>query len=309
VNLADRYLGSLLGMATGDALGTTCEFSKPGSFVPVSDMIGGGPHKLKAGQWTDDTSMGLCLAESLTDMRKFDPVDQLRRYLKWYRTGYLSSNGAVFDIGKTVRIALTKFEETGAPFCGDTDPQTAGNGSLMRLAPVPLYFANDAGKAIVLAGESSRTTHGAPVAVDACRYFAALLLGAVKGVSKNELLSDFYSPVPGLWQEVRLCPEIAGIARGSYKGKKPPFIKGTGYAAKSLEAALWAFDTSQDFKTGCLRAANLGNDADTTAAIYGQLAGCFYGVDCIPHEWLAKLAKRDLIESLATKLYCQSQEQ
>lgn len=210
-------------------------------------------------------------------------------------------------MGRTVRNALTKFEQTGAPFCGDTNPETAGNGSLMRLAPVPLYFARDARLAIELAGESSRTTHGARAAVDACRYFGALIVGALNGASKKELLSSFYSPMSGLWQESDLCGEIKEIARGSYKKKKPPFIKGTGYVVKSLEAALWAFDTSDDFKTGCLRAVNLGNDADTTAAIYGQLAGCFYGVQGIPADWLDKVAKRDLIESFAGKLYTGSQ--
>ncbi len=307
MDLSDRYRGSLLGLATGDALGTTCEFAKPGTFVPISDMVGGGPFKLKAGEWTDDTSMGLCLAESLVELGKFDPVDQLQRYLKWYRTGHLSSNGSVFDIGRTVRTALTRFENTGAPFCGDTDPETAGNGSLMRLAPVPLYFAPNARQAIELAGESSRTTHGARIAVDACRYFGALIVGALHGASKTELLSSFYSPVAGIWQESELCPEIAEIARGSFKKKKPPSIKGTGYAANSLEAALWAFDTSDDFKTGCLQAANLGNDADTTAAIYGQLAGSFYGIHGIPKDWLDKVAKRDLIESFADRLYSGAQ--
>ena len=302
----DRYLGALLGMATGDAIGTTIEFEAPGTFVPVTDMVGGGPFSLKAGEWTDDTSMGLCLAESLLQ-GSFDPIDQLKRYVSWYRTGHMSSNGKCFDIGNTVRAALHKFEQTGAPYCGATEPNTAGNGSLMRLAPVPLHYANDPTAAINYAADSSRTTHGALVAVDACRYFAALIVGAIGGASKQELLADHYSPVAGIWQAKPLCPEIAAIASGSYKGQKPPFIKGTGYAAKSLEAALWAFENSQTFDEGCLLAVNLGDDADTTAAIYGQLAGAFYGVNAINPQWLAKVAKRDLIESLADKLYAAAQ--
>lgn len=290
-------------MATGDAVGTTCEFERPGTFKPASEMVGGGPFNLKAGQWTDDTSMGLCLAESLIVTGKFDPVDQLQRYVKWFRTGHLSSNGRCFDVGATVRAALLRFEKTGNPFCGDTNPQTAGNGSLMRLAAVPLYFALHPQVAIRLAGDSSRTTHGATIAVDACRYFAGLIIGALNGVSKDELLAPRYSPVPQLWETDKLCAEIDAIALGSYKKQMPPFIQGTGYAAKSLEAALWAFETSDNFKTGCLKAVNLGNDADTTAAIYGQLAGAYYGVDGIPSYWLKKLAKRDVIESFALKLF------
>jgi ADP-ribosyl-[dinitrogen reductase] hydrolase len=303
-----RYLGCLLGMATGDAVGTTCEFEQPGTFAPVSEMVGGGVFKLKAGEWTDDTSMGLCLAESLIEMGKFDPIDQLQRYVKWFRTGHLSSNGRCFDIGSTVRKALLQFEKTGKPFCGDTNPLTAGNGSLMRLAAVPLYFASDPQVAIDLAGDSSRTTHGATTAVDACRFYAGLIVGALNGASKEELLTPLYSPVADLWNTRRLCPEIEAVAKGSYKNKMPPLIAGTGYVVKSLEAALWAFDNSNDFKTGCLKAVNLGNDADTTAAIYGQLAGAYYGVEGIPSYWLKKLAKRELIESFALKLFEGAQE-
>jgi ADP-ribosyl-[dinitrogen reductase] hydrolase len=303
VRLIDRYLGCLLGLAAGDALGTTCEFERPGSFTPLTNIVGGGPFELTAGQWTDDTSMALCLAESLIETGKFDPVDQMQRYVAWRRTGHLSSNGVCFDIGNTVRNALTKFEQTGEPFCGDTDPKTAGNGSLMRLAAVPMFYAQDAAVAIAMSAESSKTTHGATAAVDACRFYAGLIVGAFGGAAKDELLSPHYCPISGLWTREPLDPEIGAIADGSYKTKTPPEIVGSGYVVKSLEAALWAFYTTDDFESGCLRAANLGNDADTTAAIYGQLAGAFYGIEAMPPSWVAKLAKRELIESMAQKLY------
>jgi ADP-ribosylglycohydrolase len=170
----DRYRGCLIGLAVGDALGTTLEFATPGSFAPINDMVGGGPFGLKPGEWTDDTSMALCLAESLIEKNGFDPVDQLLRYVKWYRNGHLSHNGRCFDIGNTVRSALQCFEKSGSPHCGSTDPRSAGNGSIMRLAPVPMYFAIKPELAIELSGESSRTTHGAVTCVDACRYMAAL---------------------------------------------------------------------------------------------------------------------------------------
>jgi ADP-ribosylglycohydrolase len=127
MNLCDRYRGSLLGLAAGDALGTTLEFEHPGSFTPITDMLGGGPFGLEPGQWTDDTSMALCLAESLVERRAFDPVDQLRRYCRWYREAHLSSTGHCFDIGNATRTALQQFEQTGEPFRGSTDPKTAGN--------------------------------------------------------------------------------------------------------------------------------------------------------------------------------------
>ncbi len=302
----ERYRGALLGLAAGDALGTTLEFKPPGSFRPVDDMVGGGPFHLQPGQWTDDTSMALCLAASLTECGGFDAADQMRRYVRWWQDGYMSPTGECFDIGLTVSDALARFERTGDPDAGSTDPQAAGNGSLMRLAPVPLYYAADAREAIARSAESSRTTHATREAVDACRYYGGLLVGAVRGADKATLLSPGYCPVDGLWEENPLATAIVEIAHGSFTRREPPQIVGSGYVVKSLEAALWAFHKSDDFRKGALLAANLGNDADTTAAIYGQLAGAHYGVEGIPAEWRTKLAMAEEITALADALYEQS---
>ena len=299
----DRYTGCFLGLAVGDAIGTTLEFKRPGTFEPIQDMVGGGPFGLKPGQWTDDTSMALCLAESLIECRGFDAIDQMSKYVRWYREGYLSSNGTCFDIGATISGALRRFEQTGAPYVGSTDSRSAANGSIMRLAPVPLFFAKNPELAIEKSAESSRTTHALPVVLDACRYFGALLVGAVSGAGKADLLSDRYSPIPGYWHGRPLSLEIDGIAAGSFKHKQPPEIRGSGYVVKSLEAALWAFYHSESFKDGCLMAVNLGDDADTTGAVYGQIAGAFYGKQGIPKSWLEKLAYKDMVEGYAEKLY------
>jgi ADP-ribosyl-[dinitrogen reductase] hydrolase len=299
----ERYRGTLLGLAAGDALGAPLEGLPPGSFAPVEAMTGGGWHGLEPGCWTDDTSLALCLTESLVEKRGFDPVDQLERYLRWFRDGHLSSTGECFGIGQTTMDALLRFEETGEPYVGSTDPNKAGNGSIMRLAPVPLFFARRPKEAIERSADSSRTTHGAAIAVDACRYLGSLLVGAVNGVDKEELLSERYSPIPGCWDERPLTPEIHEVASGSFKRKEPPEIKGTGYVVRSLEAALWAFRGSDSFEEGCLSAVNLGDDADTTGAIYGQLAGAFYGEGAVPESWRAKLAHRRLIEDSAEKLF------
>ncbi|MGD0624981.1 MAG: ADP-ribosylglycohydrolase family protein [Thermodesulfobacteriota bacterium] len=304
----DRYTGCLIGLAVGDALGTTLEFKRPGTFKPIKDMVGGGPFGLKPGEWTDDTSMALCLAESLIECKSFDPKDQMKRYLKWYREGYLSSNGRCFDIGNTVRQALTRFEKTGDPFSGSTDPQSAGNGSIMRLAPVPMFYPGDSLQAIEKSGESSRTTHGAVAAVDACRYLGALIVGALNGTRKEDLLADHYSPVLGYWSQNPLMEEIDEIASGSFKRRDPPEIQGTGYVVKSLEAALWAFYKSKSFEEGCLLAVNLGDDADTTGAVYGQLAGAFYGLEAIPGSWRNKIAYVEKILSLSDQLFILSKE-
>ncbi|MEG4815185.1 ADP-ribosylglycohydrolase family protein [Microcoleus sp. K5-D4] len=306
MHLIERYRGSLLGLAVGDALGTTLEFCRPGTFTPINDMVGGGPFRLQPGEWTDDTSMALCLAESLIEKQGFDPVHQLETYVRWWREGHLSSTGECFDIGNTVQQALWKFEDTRKPYCGFTDAQTAGNGSIMRLAPVPLFYANNPLEVIEKSGQSSRTTHGAATCVDACRYFGALIAGAVNGVAKDVLLSERYCPISGYWAANPLVAEIDEIAAGSFKRRQPPEIKGTGYVVKSLEAALWAFYNSSSFAEGCLLAVNLGDDADTTGAVYGQLAGAFYGESGISEKWRSQLVHRTLIESFGDRLFTRS---
>ena len=299
----DRYRGALVGLAVGDALGTTLEFEMPGSFNPITDMVGGGIFGLEAGQWTDDTSMALCLAESLVHRQAFDAEDQMRRYLRWYREGYLSSTGTCFDIGCTVGAALRDFEVSKDPFSGKTESCYGGNGSLMRLAPVPLAFANIPEEAIQLSGEMSRTTHGAAEPVDACRYYSGLIVGALAGESKDVLLRPRYSPLEGFWPHSALSLNIDEVAAGSFKNRQPPEIRGTGYVVEALEAALWAFWHSDDFEAGALAAVNLGDDADTTGAIYGQLAGAYYGINAIPDSWRTKLAMSIRIIELADGLF------
>jgi len=301
-SLRDRAVGSLVGLAVGDAVGTTLEFQSPGTFDPLVDLVGGGPFHLKAGEWTDDTSMALCLAESLVERGLFDPIDQLNRFVRWWKQGHLSVNGRCFDIGNQVTAALNDFLATAKSACGPVGAHNAGNGSLMRLCPVAIAYVRTPAPAIAYAARSSRTTHGNPECVDACRYFAGLLVGAMKGEDKQTLLSPRYTPLPGIWESEPLQPKVAAIADGSFKTRQPPSIKGTGYVVDCLEAALWAFNATDSFEQAILQAANLGDDADTTAAVCGQLAGAFYGRSGIPATWLAKLAQRDMIEGLAASL-------
>ena len=300
---AERYRGALLGLAIGDALGAQVEFLPRGTFPPVEGFRGGGPHDLGPGEWTDDTAMALCLAESLVETGGFDPVDQLRRYLRWYNEGYLSPKGFCFDIGNTTRRALETHERTGEPYPGPSDERTAGNGSLMRLAPVPLFYAADPEKAIHYAALSSKTTHGAPQAVDASRYFAGLLVGAARGESKETLLAPFYSPAPGLWEKAPLHPAVARVAAGSFREKTRDEIRASGYVVDTLEAALWAFNRGRDFKEAVLLAVNLGDDADTVGAVAGQLAGAYHGEAGIPAAWREGVYLREKIRSPADALY------
>jgi ADP-ribosyl-[dinitrogen reductase] hydrolase len=293
--LLDRFRGALLGLACGDAVGTTVEFRQRGTFETVTDMTGGGPFRLKAGEWTDDTSMALCLASSLVEQRAFDAHDQMTRYLRWMRAGYLSSNGRCFDVGTTVLRALTRFEQSGEPFSGSINPDSAGNGCLMRLVPVILFFFHDRETTIRMAGESSRTTHGAQECIEACRLFGAILQLALMGQAKDETLLAH-----GL--DDLESPGIKAIAEGTYRNKDASEVRGSGYVVESLEAALWSFYRTDNFRDAILAATNLGEDADTTAAICGQLAGAYYGERGIPEAWLKRLAMVDDIRVIAEQM-------
>ena len=299
MDLRDRYRGALLGLAAGDAVGTTVEFAPRGTFAPVTDMVGGGPFDLQPGQWTDDTSLALCLATSLVERGAFDPRDQMDRYLRWVRDGYWSSTGECFDIGSTTATALHAYERSRNPMSGSDSPRAAGNGSIMRLAPVPMFFYPDVQAAVAYAATSSATTHAAVEAVDACRLMALLLCRAFAGDDKATLLAP---PEAAFFAQTPLAPKLAALASGDYRHKTVGQIRGSGYVVDSLEAALWCFATTDSYAAAILAAVNLGDDADTTAAVCGQIAGAFYGADAIPSAWRQQLARRADIEQLADAL-------
>jgi ADP-ribosylglycohydrolase len=290
----------LLGLAIGDALGAAVEFEVPGSFAPVTGYRGGGPHGLEPGEWTDDTSMALALADSIAEVG-WDLNDQAERYLAWWRTGAYSVNGRVFDIGTTTVAALQRFQQSGDAWTsGDPSEFASGNGSLMRLAPVPLAYARLFPDRLDLlverATESSRPTHGSSQCLSACAYFSVVLAGLVHGLPREEVLDPDWQPLQRLHDLHPLHPEVAEVARGSFRRREPPQIRGSGYVVKSLEAALWAFHGAADFREAVLRAVNLGDDADTTGAVCGQLAGACWGEAGIPAEWQKGLAGRELLE-------------
>ena len=294
-----RFIGCLVGLAVGDALGAPVEFMERGSFDLVTGMRDGGPHNLLAGQWTDDTSMALCLADSLIE-NGFDPVDQMRRYWRWYSEGYNSVNGKCFDIGIATRNALEAWHKTGDTFSGSIDPRSAGNGALMRLAPIAMFYADDARKAIAQASVMTRTTHGAEEAIDCSRIMTAQLCASFSAIGDDE------SPHRPL-----LCSsdKTRDVAFDMYQGKAEDDIRGSGYCVESLEASLWCLETTSNFRDAVLKAVNLGDDADTTGAICGQLAGARYGIEGIPKEWVGQLAMSESIINRAIKLYALSGHQ
>lgn len=299
--IKNRHLGCLLGLAVGDAVGTTLEFKTRGSFTPIDDMLGGGVFNLNAGEWTDDTSMALCLAESLIKCDNFNPTDQIQRYCRWWREGYLSSTGDCFDIGVTVKQALSRFEQTDEPYSGSIDPYSAGNGSLMRLAPIPMRYYNDMEQALKFSKLSSKTTHGALESILACQFSTYLIITLLKGIDKETAVKQTIDWATNYFGNA--TENIAKVFSGSFINQHESQIKGSGYVVESLEAALWAFYKGGTYRESILLAANLGDDADTTAAIVGQFSGAYYGVDNIPKEWLSRLVMKTQIEEIALKLF------
>jgi ADP-ribosyl-[dinitrogen reductase] hydrolase len=299
--IASKYRGCLIGLALGDALGATLEFSERDALPRVTNLVGGGPFNLKPGEWTDDTSMALCLAHSLLRKEYFSSYDQLELYTLWWKTGLFSVNGHCFDIGNTVLRALEQFELTKKANVGDPSPQAAGNGSLMRVAPAALFFLGDPEACVKACGASSKTTHKAPEAVDACRYFGGLIFGAILGYNKKELTTEVFEPFPGAWDSEPLQPSIVNVAQNAYK-KSRNEIRSTGYVIDTLEAALWAFSNSTTFEEGAILAANLAGDSDTVAAVYGQLAGAYYGEYRIDPSWIRKLSRRHIFYVYADRL-------
>ena len=291
--IRDRALGAFLGLAIGDAVGTTLEFCRRDAQPRLEDMTGGGPFDLPSGAWTDDTSMALALADSLAATGTLDAQDLMDRFTRWWRNGEYSCTGTCFDIGNATCAALARYSRTGEPFAGSTDSLTAGNGSLMRLSPVAVRFWNDRKRLIGTAAEQSRTTHGAEEAVDACRAFAELLADAIAGSPRASLLAP---------RSFEGAPAIANIVAGSWRGRARDEIRSSGYVVHTLEAALWSVARTGDFRNTVLLAANLADDADTVAAVTGQLAGALYGLSGIPERWLDRVAWKDRLLEAAQRL-------
>jgi ADP-ribosyl-[dinitrogen reductase] hydrolase len=238
--------------------------------------------------------MALALGESLAACRGFDSRDTMDRFVAWWREGAYSCTGTCFDIGVTTAQALGRYRRTGDPFAGATAEDTAGNGSLMRLAPVPLFALADAAEAARLAREQSRLTHGAPQAVEACAFFAALLRDAVLGADKGAVLAS------RAWDGTAAA--VRAVAGGGWRGKARAAVRASGYVIHTLEAALWAVGQTESFEDALVLAVNLGEDSDTVGAVTGQLAGALYGEGGIPRRWLEPLAWRERIAGLADTL-------
>ena len=309
----DPAFYSLIGLAVGDAVGSTYEFqAKYNLRRPVqTDMIGS--HKygdviLYPGQWTDDTSMALAMAVSLIGRVDYEPNSVMKKYLNWSRKGLYSSNGRVFDIGIQTREVLGSFQTyltDGPNFVTPYLPESGANGSIMRLASLPMLLHKDPHMAIEFSGYSSMCTHNHGGAVDSCRYLAALIVGAIQGASKEKLLQGPFVPKglnPDYWTTYPLCDELLEVVQSPHDEVDPP--DNSGGAVLSIKAILWHLKHSDSFREGVLNIANLGGDSDTVAAIYGQVAGPLYrDKDTgIPPEWIEKLSLSSFLQAISITL-------
>lgn len=293
VEALDKAKGLLMGLAVGDAVGTTLEFQARDS-SHIYDMVGGGPFNLKAGEWTDDTSMALCLVETYIEKNCCDMDFFREKLISWYKTGHNSSNGVCFDIGNTTRYALEQVIKHGPDWLGNNSPETAGNAALIRHAPVAIFRRKSFIDGWRDASIQSMSTHCAPESIDCCQYINVILHYLLNGFGKNEAFSPHKIP---------FLVRVLIINAGEYKEKHRDQIRSSGYVIDTLEAALWAVWHTDNFKDAILLAANLADDADSVAATAGQLAGALYGLSGIPAEWVDKIVDKDRILSMAEELF------
>ncbi len=294
----DRFQGALQGLAAGDALAQATQYRRPGTFAPVGDMLGGGPFNLPRGGWSDDTAMALCLAESLLERNGNDARDQVERYQRWQRQGYLTATGECVGITPAVARALALAGWRRTAQAGSHDPTQLDKEALVRVAPVAMWFFGDAGAAVESAADAARTTHQAPLVLDACRLFCSYVHAALAGRTKQRILAG----EPGLWQSRPLKPEVQAIARRIATGEPVPGGRAPGGILEALQVVMHAFSSSRDFRSGALGVVNFGGDSDVVGAAFGQLAGAHYGLAGIPPNWRTALAGQATIEQFADGL-------
>lgn len=309
---------AILGLVVGDALGVPVEFQSREELEqdPVTGMRAYGTRHQPTGTWSDDSSMALCLLESLSRGVNYD--DMMARFLRWAEEGYMTAHGDVFDMGIATRQALTKYAKGTPPLeCGGTGTYDNGNGSLMRILPLALYLHRTMGQefprkpeACQIIHNASALTHAHPISLIACDIYCSIA---------NELLCGRNSSADiqhGITVAKEMCASLTDTAPYLDTFKRVDVdvlrslpkseIRGSGYVVHTLEAALWCLLHTDSYRTCVLEAVNLGEDTDTVGAVAGGLAGIQYGTADIPEEWLAVLAKQYEIEALC-QAFAQSQ--
>lgn len=313
--MMNYVLDGVMGLCVADALGVPVEFEDRDSLSknPVVDMRAYGTYNQPQGTWSDDSSMTLCLVDSLSKGLDYNNV--MVKFLNWINDGEYSPHGEVFDIGVGTRKALFRFQEGITPLeCGGKSEWDNGNGSLMRILPILFYLKSVYGTDFLDNDESfeiihnvSALTHGHERSLMCCGIYisvALMLLDEMDVKTAVELgiykAMEYYRRQDDFRTELR---HFVNLEKKDFINFPVEKIKSSGYVIDTLEAAIWCLLNTNDYKTCVLKAVNLGNDTDTVAAIAGGLAGLKYGNENIPKDWVEVIVNRKYIEDLCNKLY------
>lgn len=301
----NKILDGIMGLCIGDALGVPVEFESREDLriTPVTCMTGFGTHNQPPGTWSDDSSMTLCLLDSL--QYGYNLEDIANRFVKWSKEELWTARGTVFDIGIATSKAINNLLKNRNPkksgLYGEWDN---GNGSLMRILPMS-YYLKDAGtdEKLQKIREVSSITHGHDISVFSCIFYVEFAVNLLKGKDKIKAYEDTISFIkPHIEKYKRCFKNFQRVLSGNIQQENRNEIASSGFVIHTLEASIWCFLTSNSYAETVLKAVNLGDDTDTTAAVAGGLAGLYYGVENIPKEWLDCLARKKDIEDLCNKL-------
>jgi ADP-ribosyl-[dinitrogen reductase] hydrolase len=303
----NRILGGLRGAVVGDVLGVPVESlgREERKADPVTDLREYGVSGRPKGTWSDDSSLMLCTVESLIEGFNTYRMGQL--FSRWLNQGHWTPWGRAFGVGRTTRASITRMTTGSLPeSAGGTDESDNGNGSLMRILPVGVYFAALSPSEIIeYAHRASSLTHRHPRSAIACGFYCLMVSSLLRGNNPDsayrEAIRDALRAYDDRQPYVDEFPHFARLLSGWIGGLEEGRVESGGYVIHTLEAAVWCLLTTNTFKEAVLKAINLGGDADTTGAVTGGLAGIWYGSDAIPEEWISATARKDDIEALFGK--------
>ncbi len=308
ISAQDRISGALWGSVVGDALGVPVEFQSRQSLRdnPVTTMRGFGTYGQPPGTWSDDSSLLLCTVDSLATCGRFDVNDLADRFVRWGVDGYCTPHGNIFDIGIATSEAIANLGNGVPPEqAGRADEYSNGNGSLMRILPIALWFLTSTSEELMVAPQrASCLTHRHPRSQMACALYCLLVRALIQGLPPEEAWQQSVERFAAFYQRAPYARErlhFRLIESGKLADQTELNIDSSGYVMHTLAAAVWCLLTSRSFEETMLKAVNLGGDTDTTGCVAGGLAGACYGIASIPADWKSVLARCSDIESLFTR--------